>query len=214
LRAVIVVGKANQNDQDDQRFHKIASWVGNVLSDYFRNRLCSGWTLLSGASSAEIAEKLQEIILDNPEEDLCLLYIGHGAKDGWAVLGTSDDVLKYESLRLILAHHCGCLIFVNDCCYAMAGQKALEGHAGESLFLAAAPDNYLSNNFIVYHLFVAWLHEQQYYPVAYIAPHMKPDQDCVELYDNIRRGPAVSDGGEFVSLRAGFPLDHLMFRSP
>lgn len=212
MRAIIVVGKANYLDRDDQRFRKISDWVETMFTDYFGKKLRSGWTVLSGSSSAEVAEKLQEIILDNPEEDICLLYIGHGAKNGWAVIGTSDDVLEYESLRLIFAHHYGCLIFVNDCCYAMAGQKALESHNEETLFLAASPENYLSNTFIVSHLFVAWLHEQTYNPVAYVAAHMAPEKDCIELYDNVKKGPAVHGGGEFVPLRIGSALDHLMFR--
>lgn len=213
MRAIVVVGKTNHLDRDEQRFHKIAGWVTGVLSDYFQKRLCSGWTALSGSSSAEVAEKLQEIILENPEDDVCLFYIGHGAKDGWAVLGTSDDVLEYESLRLIFAHHYGRLIFANDCCYGMAGQKALESHSQETLFFGASPENYLSNTFFIEHLLATWLHEQIYHPVAYIAAHMAPEKDCVELYDNIKRGPPASENGQFVPLRIGFALDYLMFRS-
>ena len=213
MYAIMVVGKANYLDKDEQRFTVIAEWVAGVLKDYFfREGVCSGYIMIDGSSGEEVAEKLQEVILENPEQDLCMFYIGHGDKNGWAITGTKENILEYEAIRLILAHHYGCLIFVNDCCFGLAGQKALESHSSETLFIAASPEDYLSNTFIIAHLLKCWLHGQVYNPVAYVAKAMIPSKDCIELYDNFKHRPAVDGDGSFISLRIGQELDYLMFR--
>lgn len=68
-----------------------------------------------------------------------LCYIGHGAKNGWGLSGYNDaEVLTYENLNLLLSLHHGNLIFLNNCCYAMAAENAVSSRFGDYFLIGAS----------------------------------------------------------------------------
>jgi hypothetical protein len=152
--------------------------------------------------------------LEKSNEDICLFYIGHGSKKeggGWAVQGTSEDILCYSELALVLVHHEGRLIFVNDCCYAGLAEEALQHHSSENLLIVSSPKDRVCIYGITENLLAAWKSGRRYEPKAYVsASHA---EERFSLQDNVLNNilPFSSDGDfEFLSLRMGSELDHLM----
>lgn len=98
----------------------------------------------SGAlgSGEKFKKDLESIFLEYPKEDICLFYAGHGQEDGWGLSGEKDvEAMTYEQLALVLACHSGNLIMVNYCCFAGAAKNVFAHHGGESLLIAAMPEN-------------------------------------------------------------------------
>ena len=86
---------------------------------------------------------MESYFLENAKEDICLIYIGHGEPEGWPLNGRRHQTtLTYTKLNLILVHHEGNLILVNHCCHAGAAEKSLKSHQGDSLLLAAMPEEF------------------------------------------------------------------------
>lgn len=82
-------------------------------------------------------KKLTQAIIDIRDENLCLIYIGHGQRNGWALSGKrNEDSLSYRNLRLSLVHHSGNLIFLNSACYGGMGAYAIDVHSGEHLLIS------------------------------------------------------------------------------
>ena len=92
-------------------------------------------------SSEEVFDELQLALLEWQNEDICLIYIGHGQENGWALSGYRDiEVLDYELLKIILALHHGNLIFLNACCDGLLGKMILVFH-NQHLFFGYSQDN-------------------------------------------------------------------------
>ncbi len=90
--------------------------------------------------AASVKKEIESILLEHQDEDLCLVYIGHGQESGWALSGERDnEALAYDEMRLTFALHSGNLIFLNCCCYGGAGISALESHSGENLLISPLP---------------------------------------------------------------------------
>lgn len=88
----------------------------------------------------EFQKRLTQAIIDVSGEDLCLVYVGHGQRNGWALNGIKNQgSITYRNLRLSLVHHSGRLIFLNNACYGGMGAYALDAHSGEHLLISPMP---------------------------------------------------------------------------
>ncbi len=210
MQVVIVIGQANYNDSDKQRFAKrVRELVKNLVIDFRISR--DQFTFIAGQSGEGVFKKLEELFLEKSKEDFCLFYIGHGSnKDGggWAVRGTNDDILRYSELALAVAHLEGRLILVNDCCYAGLAEEALKFHSSENLLIASSPGDRVSIYGIAENLLWSWKNGRKYEPKAFVSPSHK--DEIFELHDNVLKNPASPLEGEFFELRFGSDLDHLM----
>lgn len=211
MQIVIVIGKTNHLDTDKQRFVKTArELVKGLARDFKMTR--GDFIFISGTNSVEVIKKLEEVFLEKSGEDICLFYIGHGSKregGGWAVQGTSEDILFYSELALVLVHHAGRLIFVNDCCYAGLAEDALQHHPSENLLIASSPKDRVCIYGITNNLLAAWKSGRKYEPKAFVSPEHK--EEIFSLQDNVLNNIIpYSDSGEFLDLRLGSDLDHLM----
>jgi len=144
MRVVVVVGSRNHRDKSKKEnfFKDYADQVLDTLIAQFGLQEKSDSNLIFG-NRFQVYTLLERVILDNPDEDMCLFYIGHGSEVGWSVTGCKKnqdiDLVTYEELRLLFAHHSGRIIWVNDCCYALAAEDALESHAGDHFLIGAMP---------------------------------------------------------------------------
>lgn len=131
----------------------------------------------------EFQEKLTQAILDVGGEDLCLVYVGHGQRNGWALSGIRNDrSISYRNLRLSLVQHSGRLIFLNSACYGGMGAYALDAHSGEHLLISPMPltrsgcaDHFFGN------LIKCWEAGEFYYPEKFISEN---DNSKPFLYGN------------------------------
>lgn len=210
MQIAVVIGKANYNDPSNDRFAKVVRELVKKLAIDFKIPR-KNFHFIAGTNSVEVLKKLEEIFLEKSKEDICLFYIGHGSnKDGggWAVQGTSDDILHYSELALALAHHDGRLIFVNDCCYAGLAEEALQHHS-DNLLIASSPRDRVCIYGITENLLAAWKSGRKYEPKAYVSPNHK--EEIFSLCDNVLNNIIPNlDDGEFLDLRVGSDLDHLM----
>ncbi|GEM_PF-3920242 len=87
-----------------------------------------------------VKESLTQIILEDRIADLCVVYIGHGQRNGWALSGQRNrESLSYRDLGMIFVQHHGNLIFLNSACYGGMGSYAMKYHSGEHLFISPLP---------------------------------------------------------------------------
>ncbi len=145
MKAIIVVGMPNENDSGSlgTRFTERAELIAYVLNKKLKFQKQDIIVLTpdgTSGSAGRFLESLNSILLDNPFEDICLFYIGHGWEEGWGLNGTkSIESITYDELGLALVHHSGNLILVNYCCCAGAAVSALANKLGEWLLIAAMP---------------------------------------------------------------------------
>ena len=140
MQVVIVIGEPNQADIDGrtkERFIKEADNFKKRLIEEF-GFLEDDFIVLTGGLQLPISSQLEKIIFERWKNDIILCYIGHGAENGWGLSGyTDNEVLVYENLRILLELHCGNLIFLNTCCYALAAEEAVSSHFGDYLLIGA-----------------------------------------------------------------------------
>lgn len=148
MKAIIVVGQSGEGNlfsSSTNRFWRkcqivVAALTGALCFDkkdifIFRPDGLAG-------SGEKLRKDLESLFMENSDEDICLFYIGHGQKNGWAPSARLNiETLTYRQLSLIFACHSGNLIFVNYCCYAGAARYSLIHHPGEHLLIAAMPKN-------------------------------------------------------------------------
>lgn len=147
MRVVIVIGQEGSEGASKalrcRFFMESTALINRFTGDLEIPEKSISFTSLGGyrkTTAEDIRKELEEIILENPKEDLCLVYIGHGQDNGWALSGLKDkESIYYEELNLILALHDGKLIFLNSCCYGGAGADALAAHPDNSLLISPMP---------------------------------------------------------------------------
>ncbi len=141
MKFIIVTAQASPKDYDSRRFERDAdNFCSSLERDlYIPDNSIS--LLPFGQETIENAQEFQDMltqeIISVNDEDLCIVYIGHGQRNGWALSGMKNkESLSYRSLRLSLVHHSGKLIFLNSACYGGMGAYAIDAHSGDHLLIS------------------------------------------------------------------------------
>lgn len=165
MHAIVVVGRASEKDNDKLRFEKMAADVINKLNNKFGIKKYN-IRKLNLDFSKDIKTVLEKIFIEKREQDILLIYIGHGQENGWALNGRQDEnALYYDELGMILTLHERKLIFLNCCCYAGAATFFLPHQPKECLLIVAMPEDcygYAHNFFC--DIFDAWSKNRLYNP--------------------------------------------------
>ncbi len=153
MKIVFLIGTANPDETakgNGARFlldwnnfyHKMMHGLG-IMPENTCHLFFSSGGMGKYASAKSIKNELDSIILGWKNEDICIVYIGHGQENGWALTGRYDiEALTYEELRLTFALHFGNLILLNNCCFGGAGSYALNAHSGDNLLISPLPATY------------------------------------------------------------------------
>ncbi|OGY64611.1 MAG: hypothetical protein A3I89_01665 [Candidatus Harrisonbacteria bacterium RIFCSPLOWO2_02_FULL_41_11] len=187
MQIIVVVGQPNNNDFDNgisERFNQGANNLIDKLVKELSFREKEDIIRLPSGNNELITALLGEIFLNKPREDSCLFYLGHGDKSGWSVTGyenNPDDeknIVDYEKLRLIFAGHDGNLIFVNDCCYALAAEAAMESRFSRYLLIGATPKDTKGSGDIWKRAVHCW---KDHKPFQWTLGSLRIDGECNEI---------------------------------
>ena len=152
MKVIFVVGTANPDEKargigarfslDYNYFYQSLIYELGILPENVHQLFFSSGGMGKYVSAMSVKNDLDGIILEEKKEDVCLVYIGHGQENGWALTGSRDvETLTYEDLHLTFALHSGNLIFLNDCCFGGAGIAALANHSADNLLISPLPAN-------------------------------------------------------------------------
>ena len=146
MKAIIVIGRPSLDDFKSgisMRFFEKSWIIRSALTErlkFSEEDITVFHPNGTVGSGEKLKKNLESIFLNNPKEDICLFYAGHGQEDGWGLSGQKNiEAMTYEQLALIFSCHSGNLILVNYCCFAGAATAAFKHHPGESLMIAAMP---------------------------------------------------------------------------
>jgi hypothetical protein len=173
-------------------------------------------------TAAAITEALKEIF-NNSSEDFLLYYSGHGISGnptGWSNGG--DKHVFYYRLRRVFESFQGRLIFINDCCHALAVEPYLRDLSGRYLLFGASRRRRVGSISVLDSVLGFWFHRRVALPRVQSTGRwreyiMDIPAFCVRgSYYNCNCGSQVTEvktykPREMPSLRRGTKLDHLLF---
>jgi len=150
VKWIFVIGLANTNETskgignrfsfDLNNFYQSLERELGMMPENACHLFFSSGGMGAYSSAKSVKYELDSIILDWKKEDICVVYIGHGQENGWALSSRRDiEALAYEDLRLSFALHFGNLIFLNSCCFGGAGIDAFANHSGDNLLISPLP---------------------------------------------------------------------------
>ncbi len=208
MKAIIVIADPSRTDIEKNiadRFLLEGDFIRKALKKKFGFPEADIFYIVCNhlqSSTVKLFELLETIFSENPGEDICLFYNGHGHQDGWAVNGTTGQMLIYNNLRFIFSQHRGCLIFINSCCHAGAAAVSVQDRKNKRLLIAAMPDGIEG----LVHLFIrgifkCWERGKLFNPECArasknYAPVIFGNEDLQKLFINLRENNEVKSGAE------------------
>ncbi len=183
-------------------------------------------TLLRGSrfgNSAEILTALGLFFKKYPEDDILLYYVGHGItspKFGWSI-GPGKYIL-YKFLKKIFSKFSGRLVFINDCCHALAVDQHLRILAGRYLLFGACRKGCTASESILDPVLGYWFHRKLADPKVAHTGKLKDTIMDIPAYASRGSNFNCGCGSRFhplkffrpsnaPSLRRGSELDHIFF---
>lgn len=173
MRIMIVIGQEGSKTASKELrvrfFLEANNLMGKLTSELNIPEKSISFISLGGyleTTAEDIRKSLETAILEDPKEDFCLIYIGHGQENGWAISGIRDEQsLSYEALNLVFAPHEGNLIFLNSCCYGGAAEESLAAHPDNSLLISPLPATHFGYVFSFFNTLVEnWKNGQFFDP--------------------------------------------------
>ncbi|OGY63193.1 MAG: hypothetical protein A3I89_01005 [Candidatus Harrisonbacteria bacterium RIFCSPLOWO2_02_FULL_41_11] len=121
MRALIISGTDDAQQLGLEFQSYLRGQVGLADSQITYHKMYRYHQRYQGFGAGNIYEMLEKILTGSGVEPFVLYYTGHGLKYGWS----PDDCLYifYDRIFKILAEHRKEIIFLNDCCYAMAAAR-------------------------------------------------------------------------------------------
>ncbi len=166
---------------------------------------------------------LEYIFESNDKDDILLYYSGHGLigdKPGWSM--GEKKYLLYESLRGIFGRFSGRLAVINDCCYSLGLNSALQVLGSRYALFGPARFHCISSNTILDSVLGYWKNRMIAFPKvaavgmldgylmdvpAYVAHPSYYNCGCGSYFKLLKTFKA----GNAPSLRRGGKIDELFF---
>jgi hypothetical protein len=182
------------------------------------------------------ANKFKSIIDEHENDNILFYYSGHGISEnhGWCLgkPGNKSKYLFYGLLGKIFKSFLGKLVFINDCCYALAVEPYLKDLEGRYLLFGSSRAENVSSISVLDSILWPWQDSLPAFPKVYktrIAGGETRDYPIYYLHDRyfyclrgsyhscncgtLSYNEEIFQPADMPSLRRGSNLDHLFFSS-